>query len=423
MAVDANILINERIREESRNGRSPKTALSLGFDNAYRTIVDANVTTLVAVSLLFMFGTGPVRGFAVTIAIGLMTSMFTAVAVTRLIMEWRLNRKPRAFKDLPLHRFIQGFTNEPLNILKGRVAGLTTSALLSIASVVLLFTMGLNYGIDFEGGTILEAHIPNTQTEDVRHHLQDNGLDNVSLQELGQPGQYLLRFSMAKELPPEAANEYANEVKEKLTVVWPDAKFPRTEMVGSKVSGEFADLTILAMLLAGLGMLLYLWMRFESHFALAATITIMLDLTKTIGFFALAGVEFNLTAVATLLALMGYSVNDKVVVFDRVRELLRQEPEMSFYDVLNSSVTSTLTRTVFTSGSTILALVPMVVAGGAAVASFAPPMLFGVVVGTSSSLFVAAPILYYLGMRRQSKGLPQLRKSKEELQEELDQMP
>ena len=423
MAVDANILINERIREESRNGRSPKTALSLGFDNAYRTIVDANVTTLVAVSLLFMFGTGPVRGFAVTIAIGLMTSMFTAVAVTRLIMEWRLKRKPRAFKDLPLHRFIQSFTNEPLNILKGRVAGLTTSAVLSVGSIVLLFTMGLNYGIDFEGGTILEAHIPNTQTEDVRHHLQDNGLDNVSLQELGQPGQYLLRFSMAKELPPEAANEYANEVKEKLTVVWPDAKFPRTEMVGSKVSGEFADLTILAMLLAGLGMLLYLWMRFESHFALAATITIMLDLTKTIGFFALAGVEFNLTAVATLLALMGYSVNDKVVVFDRVRELLRQEPEMSFYDVLNSSVTSTITRTVFTSGSTILALVPMVVAGGAAVASFAPPMLFGVIVGTSSSLFVAAPILYYLGMRRQSKGLPQLRKSKEELQEELDQMP
>lgn len=423
MAVDANILINERIREESRNGRSPKTALSLGFDNAYRTIVDANVTTLVAVSLLFMFGTGPVRGFAVTIAVGLLTSMFTAVAVTRLIMEWRLNRKPQAFKDLPLHRFIQSFTNEPLNILKGRIAGLTTSAALSIASVVLLFTMGLNYGIDFEGGTIVETHIAGTQTEDVRQQLKANGLDNVGLQELGEAGQYLLRFSMDKEAPPEAANDYANEIKDTLTSVWPDAKFPRTEMVGSKVSGEFADLTILAMLLAGLGMLLYLWMRFESHFALAATLTIMLDLTKTIGFFALVGIEFNLTAVATLLALMGYSVNDKVVVFDRVRELLRQEPDMSFYDVLNSSVTSTLTRTIFTSTSTILALVPMVLWGGAAVASFAPPMLFGVIIGTSSSLFVAAPILYYLGMRRQRKGLSQLRRSKEELQEELDQMP
>src|SRR5690554_8005257 len=138
------------------------------------------------------------------------------------------------------------------------------------------------------------------------------------------------------------------------------------------------------MLLAGLGMLLYLWMRFESHFALAATLTIMLDLTKTIGFFALVGIEFNLTAVATLLALMGYSVNDKVVVFDRVRELLRQEPDMSFYDVLNSSVTSTLTRTIFTSTSTILALVLMVLCGGVAVVGFAPPMLFGVVIGTSS---------------------------------------
>lgn len=423
MAVDANILINERIREETRNGRSPKTALKLGFDNAYRTIIDSNVTTLVAVALLFMFGSGPVRGFAVTIAIGLLTSMFTAIAVTRLFMEWSTNRSNKPFRDLFLQRFIQKYTNEPLNVLKGRVAGLTTSATLSIASVVLLLTVGLNYGIDFKGGTILEAHLPGATTEEVRHELSVNHFDEVGLQELGEKGQFLLRLPVADAEAADGKNQLAEALKAKLSAKWGDATYPRLEMVGAKVSGEFGDLTIIAIILAGLGMLAYLWVRFESHFAMAATITIALDLTKTIGFFVISGVEFNLTAVAAILALMGYSVNDKVVVFDRVRENLRAHPGMSFVDVLNSSITSTLGRTVFTSVSTALSLLPMVIAGGPAVASFAQPLLFGIVVGTSSSIFVASPILYYFGMRRERKGIAQLRKTKEEMQKELDLIP
>ena len=424
MAVDANILINERIREETHAGRSPRTALSLGFDNAYRAIIDSNVTTLVAVSLLFLFGTGPVRGFAVTIAIGLITSLFTAVAVTRLMMEWAANGKKNPFKDSFIVRIISEKTREPLNILKGRVAGLTVSASLSIASVILMLTVGLNYGIDFLGGTVVETHLPNhVQTEDVRHHLQEHGLEQVALQELSGNGDFLLRIPMNADADPEAANRLANHVKATVTEKWSDASFPRTEMVGSKVSGQFADLTILAIILAGLGMMAYLWLRFESHFAMAATLTIALDMTKTIGFFSLVGVEFNLTAVAALLALMGYSMNDKVVVFDRVRENLQQHPTMSFIDILNSSITSTLGRTLFTSFSTVLALIPMTLYGGPAVASFAQPMMFGIIVGTSSSIFVAAPILYYLALRRERKGLPQLRKSKEELQAELDLIP
>ena len=424
MAVDANVLINERIREETHAGRSPKTALSLGFDNAYRAIIDSNVTTLVAVGLLFLFGTGPVRGFAVTIAIGLVTSLFTAVAVTRLMMEVASNGMKNPFKDSWMVRIIMKYTAEPLNILKGRVAGLATSATLSIASVVLMLTVGLNYGIDFLGGTVVETHLPSSvQTEDVRNHLQTHGMSEVALQELGTAGEFLLRIPIHADLSPDEANEQANKVKAAVAEKWPEVSFPRTEMVGSKVSGQFADLTILAILLAGLGMLAYLWLRFESHFAMAATLTIALDLTKTIGFFVLAGVEFNLTAVAAILALMGYSVNDKVVVFDRVRENLQQHPGMSFVDVLNSSITSTLGRTLFTSVSTALVLIPMTMYGGPAVASFAQPMMFGIVVGTSSSIFVAAPILYYLGMRRERKGLPQLRKSKEELQKELDLIP
>lgn len=419
MAVDANILINERIREESRNGRSPQLALKLGFDRAYRTIVDANVTTLIAVGLLFLFGTGPVRGFAVTIGIGLLTSMFTAIAVTRLLLELGQRRRPQALAELPLQRWLQRLTQKPLNIMRGRVLGLGLSVLLSLASLVLLVQPGLNYGIDFRGGTLLETHLPQVPTDQLRDVLEQQGFSQISLQELGGDGEYLLRLPLAAE----GGHALADAVKSSLQVQWPEAEFPRLEMVGAKVSGQFADVTILAVLLAVTGMLGYLWLRFESHFALAATLTVLLDVTKTIGFFVLTGLDFNLTAVAALLALIGYSVNDKVVVFDRVRETLRAQPELAWPQVLNDSITATLSRTVFTSVTTALALLPMAIAGGAAVASFAQPMLFGVVVGTLSSIFVASSILYYLGQRRQRLGLAQLRPTDEEIQQQLQRIP
>lgn len=419
MAVDANILINERIREESRNGRSPQLALKLGFDRAYRTIVDANVTTLIAVGLLFLFGTGPVRGFAVTIGIGLLTSMFTAIAVTRLLLELGQRRRPQALAELPLQRWLQRLTQKPLNIMRGRVLGLGLSVLLSVASLVLLVQPGLNYGIDFRGGTLLETHLPQVPTDQLRDVLEQQGFSQISLQELGGDGEYLLRLPLAAE----GGHALADAVKSSLQAQWPEAEFPRLEMVGAKVSGQFADVTILAVLLAVTGMLGYLWLRFESHFALAATLTVLLDVTKTIGFFVLTGLDFNLTAVAALLALIGYSVNDKVVVFDRVRETLRAQPGMDWPQVLNDSITATLSRTVFTSVTTALALLPMAIAGGAAVASFAQPMLFGVVVGTLSSIFVASSILYYLGQRRQRMGLAQLRPTDEEIQQQLKLIP
>src|SRR5690606_22728034 len=199
MAVDANILINERIREESRNGRSPQLALKLGFDRAYRTIVDANVTTLIAVGLLFLFGTGPVRGFAVTIGIGLLTSMFTAIAVTRLLLELGQRRRPQALAELPLQRWLQRLTQKPLNIMRGRVLGLGLSVLLSLASLVLLVQPGLNYGIDFRGGTLLETHLPQVPTDQLRDVLEQQGFSQISLQELGGDGEYLLRLPLAAE--------------------------------------------------------------------------------------------------------------------------------------------------------------------------------------------------------------------------------
>ena len=432
MAVDANILINERIREETRRGEPAVVALRAGFQRAYSTILDSNVTSLIAISLLFLFGSGPVRGFAVTMAVGVLISMFTAISFTRLVMEWRvekLGKQPLVISGIKL---LDRISENTIPFLRARFFGLIASAVLSLASVFLFFSPGLDYGVDFSGGTVIEVNAPEAAVADLRKALEqkNTGQDSsgngrstpVAIQEFGAEGHYLMR------MPMQTADDVANgasvqAVKSAVLAIAPDAEFPRVEMVGPRVSGDFGDATILAIILAGLGMLGYLWLRFESHFALAATLTLALDLTKTIGFFALAGVGFNLTAVAALLALIGYSVNDKVVVFDRIRENLRITPDKPLVQLLNESITSTLTRTVFTSVTTFLALLPMAIAGGSAVASFSLPMLFGIVIGTSSSILIAAPIVLLLGERRLRKGNTQLRASAEAAKREIDLLP
>ncbi len=422
MAVDANILINERIREEVRRKKPAQLALREGFNRAYSTILDSNVTTLIAVSLLLMFGSGPVKGFATTIGIGLLTSMFTAIAVTRVMMEWWIKDKPRSPLPISANALTDTLSSLRPNFLRSRYAGLIASAVLSLASLTLFMQPGLKYGVDFTGGTVVEITAPKTSVDELRSQFENAGLSHIAIQQFGDGGQFLVR------LPVEAASKENNEaqislIKSTVLKVQSDAQFPRVDMVGPKVSGGFSDATILAILLAGAGMLIYLRLRFEAHFALAATITIALDLTKTIGFFALTGIEFNLTAVAALLALIGYSVNDKVVVFDRIRENLRITPDAPMLQLLNDSIAATLTRTMFTSVTTFLAILPMAIAGGSAVASFAQPMLFGIVIGTSSSILIASPILYFLGQRRTRQGRAQLRPTAEEIRKELELIP
>jgi SecD/SecF fusion protein len=313
-------------------------------------------------------------------------------------------------------------SSRSLDFLRGRFVGLPGSALLSLAAIVLFFQPGLKYGVDFTGGTLVDVHASQLSVGDLRATLQNHAMAQASIQESAEQGEFLVRLPAENQAPAATAAQ-VDALKTAVQSVQPDAAFPTVDMVGPKVSSGFADDTILAILLAGFGMLAYLAIRFESHFAVAATLTIALDLTKTIGFFALTGVEFNLTAVAALLALIGYSVNDKVVVFDRIRENLRANPDKPMMTLMNESISSTLTRTVYTSVTTLLALLPMGIAGGSAVASFALPMLFGIVIGTSSSVFIAAPILYFLGQRRKQKGLPQLRPTAEEMQRRLAEIP
>lgn len=403
MAVDANILINERIKEECRVNVSGRFAVQRGFERAFSTILDSNITTLIAVGLLFLFGSGPVRGFAVTMAVGLILSMFSSIAVTRLIIDWRVNtlgRKPLVIKGLAL---LNGFgKHQTIPFLKASRVGIIMSAVLSVASISLMFQPGLHTGIDFNGGTVLEVRSPaNTNIETLRQSLATLKLDNVAIQEFGEQGSFLVRLPSQQQT--ENAEARINAIKSAISSVADDVAFPRLEMVGPSVSSEFIATSMIAVLLACSGMFIYLWSRYERYFAIGAMATLALDITKTLGFFALTGVEFNLTAIAALLALIGYSVNDKVVVFDRIRENLRTNPDKPLADLINESLTSTLNRTVFTSATTFLAILPMGIAGGSAVASFALPMLFGIVIGTSSSILIAAPIVLILGEQAMEK--------------------
>jgi SecD/SecF fusion protein len=398
LAVDANVLINERIREETRAGRSAVAALDAGFSRAYATIVDSNVTALIATLLLFWFGSGPVRGFAVTMALGIAISMFTAVSVVKAIMAlWVHRRRPKVFAIEPLFRF-KLFRDEPhIPFMKARRFGIAMSVMLSLAAVGLLFKPGLNYGVDFKGGSLIEIKTEQpANLARLRGALNGLGLGEVALQEFGDPTTTLVRVEMQP--GDEAAQMTAIEVvKTSIVQLEPGANFARVEIIGPKVSGELARAGILAVVFASLAMLAYIWVRFEWQFAVGAIATLVLDVTKTVGFLALTGLDFSLTAIAAVLTLIGYSVNDKVVVYDRMRENLRRYKSMPLRELIDLSINQTLARSLYTSVTAFLALLPMAIWGGSAVESFAVPMLFGIVIAASSSVFIAAPILLFLG--------------------------
>lgn len=394
LAVDANILINERIREEARGGASAFAALDRGFGRAYSTIVDANVTSLIATGLLFLFGSGPVRGFAITMMIGICVSMFTAVAVVRILMtEWVRRRKLKTISVEPLIRIVPDGTS--ISFMKARFFGIGLSIVLSLASIGLFMKPGLNYGIDFKGGIQVEASTPaSVSLASLRDELGKLDLGEVSLQQIGD--NVLIRIQR-QEGGETAQTRAVSEVRDTLQRIDPGIGIERTEVVGPKVSGELARNGVIAVVLASLAMLVYIWWRFEWNFAIGAIATLVLDTTKTVGFFALFGLDFNLTAIAALLTIIGYSVNDKVVVYDRMRENIRMSKKRDLRSIIDLSINQVLARCLFTSATTFLAMLPMAIWGGNAVENFALPMLFGVVIATSSSIFIAAPILLLLG--------------------------
>lgn len=271
------------------------------------------------------------------------------------------------------------------------------SAALIAASIGLFLTRGLNYGIDFQGGILIEIRTDSAaDITGLRSTLSGLALGEVSLQEFGEPTDVLIRVQ--KQEGGEAAQQRAVETIK--AALGEGVTYRRTEFVGPKVGEELKEAGMLAVLLAIAGILLYIWFRFEWQFGLAAIIALTHDVLSTIGIFALLQLEFNLATVAAVLTIAGYSINDTVVVFDRIRENLRRYKKMPLGELLNLSINETLSRTTMTSLTTLIALLALFVLGGAVIHDFAFAMIWGVVVGTYSSIAVASPLLIYMKMKR-----------------------
>lgn len=407
MAVDANILINERTREELGKRNGVIASIETGVRRAYTTIMDANFTTLIKMLILFIVGVGAIRGFAVTISLGIIVSMFTAIVLVRLLTAWWVHRaRPKTLTIGTRFRFFPDHTN--IQFMKARYSGLIISALISAISLGLAFHPGLKMGIDFSGGVAIEAKTPGPGPADaatLQGALRDAGLGPVQVQRFGSEQDVLLRFEHPEGAPAEqqAALTKAREAVQKAV---PGTEIRRVEVVGPSVGAELLSDGLWALGLAAVAMFAYITFRFEWPFAVGAIVTMFLDLTKTVGFLALTGFEFNLTSIAAILTIMGFSINDKVVVYDRVRENLVRSKKAPLREIVDRSINETLSRTIGTSIALFLAIAPLALFGGPALREFALTLLFGLVLATSSSIFIAAPILLNIGERYLRRGAP-----------------
>lgn len=284
--------------------------------------------------------------------------------------------------------------------MRFRRVSFPVSALLSVLSVVLFLAIGMNFGIDFRGGTLLEIKAKSgvADLSAIRAAMDKLNLGDVEVQGFGTPADVTVRYGLqpgGKETQQAADATVKQALADKYD-------FPRTEIVGPRVSGELVQNGTLGVVASVVAVLVYLWFRFEWQFAVGAVIATLHDLVLTVGFFAATGLEFNQTSIAAILTIVGYSLNDTVVVLDRIREMMRKYKKMSISDMLDISINTTLSRTIMTSMTTFLALVALVAFGGHVIMSFSLAMMFGVVVGTYSSIFIAAPVLIYLGVTTES---------------------
>ncbi|QHO76968.1 protein translocase subunit SecF [Bradyrhizobium sp. CCBAU 051011] len=317
----------------------------------------------------------------VLIALGVLVVILTIVAI---------------FDLLPPLRIVPDDTH--FDFTRFRRISFPISAALSIVAIVLFFTHGLNFGIDFKGGTLLEVQSKSGAADigAMRGTLSTLGLGDIQLQQFGE-GQANVLIRVAEQPGGDAAQQAA--VQKVRGALGDSVEYRRVEVVGPRVSGELLAFGMVGLMVAIVGILIYLWFRFEWQFALGAMIANVHDIVLTIGFMSISQVDFDLTSIAALLTILGYSLNDTVVIYDRIREMLRRYKKMPMPQLLNESINSTLSRSIITHVTVTLALLALLLFGGHAIHSFTAVMMFGVVlVGTYTSIFIAAPILIYLGV-------------------------
>lgn len=421
MAVDANVLIYERIREEMKAGKSMKRALTDGFSGAISAIIDANVTTLITGIVLSVFGTGPIKGFANTLIIGIITSFISAVFLTRLMLDWYVNRKEA--KELPFTTPItkNWFQNVHLNFIGGRKVAYTISGVLIAISILSFVTRGFSLGIDFSGGRnyVVRFDEP-VKTQDVRDLLADDfGGTGIQVITIGSDNQVRISTKYKIEDNSETIDDEIEAIlynglkpllKNATLEEFVDNNIQSSQKVGPTIADDIKRAAVWAVVIAIFAIGLYIFIRFRAvSYSLGATIALAHDTIITLGAFSLLysimpfSMEIDQAFIAAILTVVGYSVNDTVIIFDRIREFIGLYPKRERAQVMNESINAMISRTFSTSFSTILVLLIIFIFGGETIRGFIFAMLFGIVIGTYSSIFVAAPVTYELYKRKAKK--------------------
>jgi SecD/SecF fusion protein len=386
LAVDASVLIYERLREELALGKSLQVATQAAYQKAFSSIFDANVTTLITATILFWKATGPVRGFAIALTLGILASLFTALIVGRNALGWFVDTG-RIKKVKMLHLI----SPQHINFLgKGLPAVLCSLALMTAGAVSFYIKGERNFGVDFKGGDLVTLSSPNViDVGEVRRVVETMNIHDASIQESNQGGKYYITVRTPLNT--------SDQVKQQLPQSMPNAQFhlEGSERVGALVGGELAKNSLIALGLGLLGILIFVTFRFELSFAIGAIIAVLHDVIITVGVFSLLGRELSLTMVGAILTIAGYSINDTIVVYDRIREGLASTKRGSIEQIMNDSINQTLSRTILTSTVTLIPIVCLFFLGGSVLRDFSLAIIIGVAVGTYSSIFIAAPIVLW----------------------------
>lgn len=394
MAVDASVLIYERIREELASGKGIRSAVDSGYSRAFVTIFDANLTTFITALVLYRFGTGPIRGFAVTLSIGIMASMFCSLVFTRAVFSNLLAQVKRTKISIGKIALVK---DAHYDIVTKRKKTYMLSLAVILIGVISFFAHGgLNLSIDFTGG--LETNVVSTghsTSADLASALTGQGLASVQVQALqdwtGEGNAFVIRTSSSDKdevyaaLGAEGCSLMEDEEGES------EASF--IKQIGPRVGSELRSRAVDSILLAMFFIVLYIWYRFQFKWGLAAVAALLHDILITVGLLALFQIEVSLTIIAALLTIVGYSINDTIVVFDRIREDNRLRKGKTFEETVNKGINETLSRTVVTSLTTFIAVLMLFIFGTGEIHDFALTLMIGIVVGTYSSVFVASPIL------------------------------
>lgn len=391
MAVDSNILIFERIREELKLGKNLVHALQAGFDKAFATIFDANITTLLTAVILIWLGTGPIKGFGVTLSIGIGATLFCTLVISRLLLDiavkYKLMRKVLT---------VSFFKETHFNFLKYGKAAFIGSWLIVLAGAIgVAVKYDHIYGIDFVGGDEISLSFKEKiPTQEIYKVAQQNNLGEII-----PSYQTLLASKEANKeiLKIQTEQGRSEKVYQALAKAFPQAKLEviGTASIGSSVSSSIKTDALLAIAAAILGILIYIAFRFEIGFGIGAVVSTVHDVLISIGIYVLIGGQFSAPMVAAILMIIGYSINDTIVVFDRIREELILKPTTKLSDIINLAVNRTLSRTILTSATTFLAALALYIYGASIIQDFALVFMIGIITGTFSSIYIAAPVFYW----------------------------